>query len=49
MTRSIVVSDIRRGRQRAWKNLDRVWELLDDKPAFERYVQDEVAAYVGSP
>lgn len=49
LTRSIVVSDVRGGRQKGWKNLDRVWELLDTPKAFTRYVQDEVAAYVGSP
>jgi len=46
LTRSIVISDVRHGTERRWKNLDRVWELLDDKAAFERYVQDEVGAYM---
>jgi len=30
-----------------WKNLDRVWELYDDPPAFARYVQQELAAFTG--
>ena len=48
LTRSIVISDLRAGREKSHENLDRVWELLDNRKAFERYVQDEVAAYVGS-
>lgn len=46
LTRSIVISDVRHGKERRWKNLDRVWELLDDKSAFERYVQDEIGGYM---
>jgi len=49
LTRSIVVAEFRNGQRKRWKNLDRVWELLDDSKAFTRYVQDEVAAYVGAP
>ena len=30
-----------------WKNLDRVWELYDDPPAFARYVRQELAAFTG--
>jgi hypothetical protein len=32
---------------RRWKNLDRVWELHGDPPAFARYVQAELAAFTG--
>ena len=28
-----------------WKNLERVWELNDDRPAFLDYVRAELAAF----
>lgn len=30
--------------QEDWKNLDRVWQLVGDKPTFLAYVQNEIAA-----
>lgn len=46
-TRSLVLIDMRDGEQARWKNLARVWELVRDKEAFGRYVQDEVREYLG--
>lgn len=46
-TRSVVLSDLRDGKEVRWKNLDRVWRLLGDKEAFLDYVRGEVAAYLG--
>jgi hypothetical protein len=46
LTRSIVLSETLDGRQTRWKNLDRVWELLNDKRAFTGYVQRETAAFL---
>ena len=43
-TKSIVLSRIENGKQTRWKNLDRVWDLVYDKPAFIEYVQQEVRA-----
>jgi hypothetical protein len=34
------------GKQAEWKNLRRVWELLNNKEAFLRYVQEEVRTYL---
>lgn len=45
-TKSLVLAKIRGGTQIEWKNLERVWELLGDKDAFIRYVQEEVRGYV---
>jgi hypothetical protein len=47
-SKSIVVVKIRNGRQTAWKNLRRIWELVRDKKVFMRYVQDEVGGYMGA-
>jgi hypothetical protein len=29
------------------RNLDQIWDLVGDKPEFERYVYDEVAMFLG--
>jgi hypothetical protein len=42
-TRSLVVVDA--ANPKRFKNLDRVWQLVRDKPAFLKYVQDEVRAF----
>ena len=43
---SVIVSQSRNGKEVRWKNLERVWDLLDDDAGFVRYVQDEIRAYI---
>ncbi len=38
---TVVLVEMSDGGQQEWKNLDRVWELVDDKDAFVQYVQSE--------
>ena len=45
-TRSLVISDTRGGKQRAWKTLQRTWELVSNRPAFLEYVQTETRVYL---
>jgi hypothetical protein len=45
-TRSLVVVDVRNGRQREWKNLQRIWDLVENKREFLRYVREETQAYL---
>jgi len=45
-TKSVVLSDLADGTQVRWKNLDKIWEYLGDKAAFQAYVREEVAAYL---
>ncbi len=45
-SKSIVIVKIRDGKQTAWKNLDKIWELVRDKNAFVKYIQDEVKSCV---
>jgi hypothetical protein len=40
-----VPADIQDGKPTRWKNLERIWELLDDEPAFLRYVETEIRAF----
>lgn len=46
-TKSLVISDVKNGKQIRWKNLEKVWQLLPNKEAFMKYVQEEVHAYLG--
>ena len=38
---TVVLVSISDGSEQSWKNLDRVWELVDDKEAFVEYVRSE--------
>lgn len=44
-TKSVVLVKMRSGKQAAWKNLDRVWELLRDRTAFHAYIVKELKAF----
>jgi hypothetical protein len=45
-TKSLVLVNEVRGQAAEWKNLEKVWQLLQDKPKFLRYVQEETRAYL---
>lgn len=45
-TKALVLVNEVRGRKPEWKNLEKVWQLVQDKPKFLRYVQDETRAYL---
>jgi len=45
-SKAVIVADTRDGRTVKWKNLDKVWTLLNDRDAFHQYVRAEVAAYL---
>lgn len=45
-TRSLVVVDMKGGKQARWKNLDQIWDLVGEKDTFKRYVEDETRAYL---
>ena len=45
-TRAVVLEEMRGDTQVRWKNLDRVWGLVKDKPAFVTYVQQETRAFL---
>ncbi len=48
-TRSVVVARYHGGERREWKRLDRVWQLVGDKPAFLDFVRAETAALLKEP
>lgn len=45
-TKSVVVSEVRDGREVRWKNLDQVWKLLGEPERFQDYVEKEVRAFL---
>ncbi len=40
-TKALILSRVRDGKEIAWKNLDKIWELVGDKDKFLTYVQTE--------
>ena len=45
-TKSVVVVDSVKGDQVRWKNLEKVWQLLNNDQALVHYIQDEVRGYL---
>lgn len=48
-TKSIVLAKQDGDKQTSWKNLDAVWDLVYDKPAFVQYVRDQIREYLDQP
>jgi hypothetical protein len=46
---SLVLSQVRVGRQVNWKNLTEVWTFLDEPEVFSGYVQKELSEYLKTP
>jgi len=46
VTKSLVLSEVRKGKEKRWKNLKEVWHLVSDKAAYIKFVQDETRAYL---
>ncbi len=45
-TTSVVVTEVKDGREVRWKDLDQVWQLLGDPSAFQSDVEREVQAFL---
>lgn len=46
--KSVIVSEIREGREQRWKNLEQIWKLRDKPEAFTSYVVSEVREFMES-
>jgi hypothetical protein len=44
-TKSVVLVDARDGKEGRWRNLPKIWDLVDDKSAFIAYIQNEVTSF----
>jgi len=47
ITKSVVLSDVKDGKEKSWKNLEKVWDLLGDEGKFKKYIADEVRSFPG--
>jgi hypothetical protein len=45
-SQSLVLVELRNGKQQRWKNLEKIWELVGMKEIYLRYVKDEVKSYL---
>jgi len=45
-SKSLVLVEMDGDKQVKWKNLEKIWELVKDKDAYIKYVQDEVKLYI---
>jgi hypothetical protein len=45
-SQSVVLSDVHTDKEVRWKNLPRIWELLNNETAFKQYLQSEITAYL---
>lgn len=47
-TKSVLLVELKDGKPGRWKNLPKIWEYLNDKTRFARYVQDETRAFLAA-
>lgn len=45
-TKSVIVADIEEGKQIRWKNLIKVWSLINNKKEFKKYIKSEVKDFL---
>jgi hypothetical protein len=45
-TKSVVLSDLKDGKELKWKNLEQVWTLLGNETKFIDYIQKEMKSYL---
>ncbi len=45
-SKSVILVRMNNGKEKEWKNLLKVWQLLGNKEAFMRYVQGELRSYL---
>lgn len=44
---SVILSDVKEGKELRWTNLDKVWKLLNNDTEFKAYVTKEIKTYLG--
>lgn len=45
-TKALILSRVRDGKEVEWKNLDKIWDLVNDKEKFLEYVREQTAAFM---
>ncbi len=46
VTKSVVISEIKDGRQVKWENLDRIWQKVRDKDSYLAYIRDSIQNFL---
>lgn len=46
---SVVLSQVVNGKEKRWKNLDRIWTLLEDQGQLWVYLQKEIQSFLKEP
>jgi hypothetical protein len=46
-TKAVVISLVKDGKEKNWKNLDRIWVLVKNKNEFTNYIETEVRNFTG--
>lgn len=41
-TKSLIVSEVKDGKEVRWKNLEKIWEFVRDEEEFDKYVHAEI-------
>ncbi len=45
-TKSVVLVSLEAGKPVRWKNLERIWDLVHDREAYQRYIEDSLRAFL---
>jgi hypothetical protein len=45
-TKSVILSDLKDGKETTWKNLDQIWTLLTSDEKFISYIQKEIKSFL---
>lgn len=46
VTKSVILSRVKDGKEVEFKNLDRIWDLVGDKEQYTRYISEQVAGFL---
>jgi hypothetical protein len=46
-TKSIVLIKFKEGKPEKWQNLDRIWDLVDDRAAYSEYIRSQTLTFLG--
>jgi hypothetical protein len=45
-TKSLIISEVKDGKEVRWKNLEKIWVLVRDDEKFDAYVKDEITDWL---
>ena len=48
ITKSVVLARLQNGKETEWKNLQKIWQVVDDEAAYKDYIKDEILSFLGA-